>query len=133
MQLRRRDWTLLVLACVAGGLALIRFLPGLLAALPSCMFQKVTGWNCPGCGGTRCVIRLAHGDLVGAVGMNPIVVLYGALAIGWLSVGVLQEARGRRAPALPSWTGWLLGGGVLLFGILRNLPWWPFTLLAPHA
>ncbi len=101
--------------------------------LPPCMFQKFTGLNCPGCGGTRCTIRLSQGDLSGAMAMNPLVVLYLVGALSWLAFGSLREWRGMAAPAVPSWAGWVLGGGVILFGILRNLPYWPFTLLAPHA
>lgn len=123
----------MVLACVAGALACVRFLPGLLGMLPPCMFQKLTGLNCPGCGGTRCTIRLSQGDLAGAMAMNPLVVLYLVGTLCWLAFGSLREWRGMAAPAVPSWTGWVLGGGVILFGILRNLPCWPFTLLAPHA
>lgn len=65
--------------------------------------------------------------------MNPLVVFYLLGLLVWLAYGAHFESVGRRIPALPSWTGWLLGGVVLVFGILRNLPWWPFTLLAPPA
>jgi hypothetical protein len=42
--------------------------------------------------------------------------------------------RGRAAPVrwLPGrWVSFSLAGLVLGFFILRNLPWWPFTYLAP--
>lgn len=133
MKLRRRDWTLLVLASVAGLLVAVRLLPALVRAVPACVLHKLTGLHCPGCGGTRCVVRLSQGDLGGAMAMNPLVVSYLLGLVAWLAYGACREAVGKRPPALPSWTGWLLGGGVLVFGILRNLPWWPFTLLAPHA
>jgi hypothetical protein len=123
----------MVLASVAGLLVAVRLLPALVRAVPACMLHKLTGLHCPGCGGTRCVVRLSHGDLAGAMAMNPLVVLYLLGLVAWLAYGARQESAGKPAPALPSWTGWLLGGGVLVFGVLRNLPWWPFTLLAPHA
>lgn len=132
-RLRWRDWILLVLACTLGMLVVARLSTGLPGLVPACLFHRFTGLHCPGCGGTRCMLRLSHGDLPGAVAMNPLVILYLAGLIGWLGLGSYLEFRGRAVPALPGWTGWLLGGGVLLFGILRNLPWWPFTLLAPHA
>jgi hypothetical protein len=31
---------------------------------------------------------------------------------------------------LPVWA-WSLAAFVLVFGLVRNLPWWPFTLLVP--
>jgi hypothetical protein len=29
------------------------------------------------------------------------------------------------------WMGWAAAAAVVLFGVLRNLPAWPFCLLAP--
>lgn len=31
-----------------------------------CPFHAVTGWYCPGCGGTRALFDLLHGDIAGA-------------------------------------------------------------------
>ena len=47
-------------------------LPILGVPLPElCMFRRLTGLSCPGCGMTRCFISLAHGDLRAAWGYNP--------------------------------------------------------------
>jgi hypothetical protein len=37
----------------------------------SCMFRRVTGAPCPGCGLTRCFICLVRGDVTRAWGFNP--------------------------------------------------------------
>jgi hypothetical protein len=41
--------------------------------------------------------------------------------------------RGRRLPGvfLPSFVIWTLLATIIAFWILRNLPWYPFSLLAP--
>lgn len=36
-----------------------------------CMFRRLTGQGCPGCGMTRCFISLAHGDVRAAWAYNP--------------------------------------------------------------
>jgi len=56
------------------GLAAARFLP-VQTMLPSCAFKAFTGIPCPTCGTTRMLTHLAHGDLAGAIGLNPAVAL----------------------------------------------------------
>jgi hypothetical protein len=46
-----------------------------------CMFERVTGRPCPGCGMTRSILRLSQGDLTGSLRMHPLgVVLAGIFA-----------------------------------------------------
>lgn len=48
------------------------FLPILNFPLPeSCWFKRLTGLGCPGCGLTRSVICLVHGNFLGAWDFNP--------------------------------------------------------------
>jgi len=99
---------------------------------PPCMFRAFTGCYCIGCGLTRALHALVHGDLQRALSMNPLAVLLLPLMpvmAAW-SAGWWQPARLRpvmdvlMAPKL--WL-WLLPG----YWIARNLPWYPFNLLAP--
>lgn len=99
--------------------------------LPPCPFRTLTGLYCPGCGSTRCLHALAHLDLTGALAMNPLLVasllplallvLHGA---GLLPLRLLPLRNALAAPRL--WLILLIG-----FAVLRNLPWMPFTWLAP--
>jgi hypothetical protein len=69
---RRFDWLhALGLAGLLGLLA-ARFLP--LERLPflRCALREHTGWPCPGCGLTRVAVRVAHGDIAGALDANPL-------------------------------------------------------------
>jgi len=45
--------------------------------LPACNFRRMTGYPCPGCGGTRAWLMLARLQLVAALQMNPLVAALG--------------------------------------------------------
>lgn len=99
--------------------------------LPPCPFLALTGLFCPGCGSTRCLHALVNFDLTGALAMNPLLVvslpplallvLHGA---GLLPRRLLPLRNALAAPNL--WLVALIG-----YAVLRNLPWLPFSLLAP--
>lgn len=103
---------------------------------PPCMFHQMTGLHCPGCGGTRAMHALLHGRVGEAAGKNALFVAALPFLAAWGIRGAWRWMRGE-APRQP---GLLLRPGVMLtvvvaifaFGILRNLPWPPFTLLAPQ-
>ena len=42
---------------------------------PECTFHKFTGMYCPGCGDTRAVIALVHGDILLSMRQNVLVVV----------------------------------------------------------
>jgi hypothetical protein len=73
-----------------------------------------------------------HGDLAGALAMNAAVVLIAAAGLGVVGNAVWSEWKGLPAKGVPPWLVWSLAGLLVAFTVLRNLPWWPFTLLAPH-
>lgn len=117
---------------VAGTWLLRHFDPNVAHGLfPTCMFHDLTGLYCIGCGMTRMLHALVHGDVARAFSMNP-------LAMSLLAVSPLLAAwklgwRPRRLQPLVALLAepkfWL----VLLpaYWVARNLPWFPFTLLAP--
>lgn len=99
--------------------------------LPACPFHALTGIWCPGCGSTRCLHALVHLDLPQAMAMNPLLVLSIApmLVMALHGAGLwpakLQPLVRLVARPMP-WMAVILG-----YWITRNLPWYPFTLLAP--
>lgn len=42
--------------------------------LPPCLFHLITGFYCPGCGSTRAVIALLHGDILLSLRQNPMII-----------------------------------------------------------
>lgn len=101
------------------------------SVLPPCPWLALTGLYCPGCGSTRALHALVHGDLAQAWMMNPLLVLalpalllMALNAAGWRPRGSDRLWQRLGEPKLWLWT--LLG-----YAALRNLPWWPFSWLAP--
>jgi Protein of unknown function (DUF2752) len=125
-------------AIFVGGLAMAVTLhvadPSGATSFPVCPFSAITGLYCPGCGTLRSLHALLHADLRSAFGFNAVTVLLAPmLVVAWLSVGVAGIG-GRRLPRLwnaPRWTGYAIAVAVGLFWILRNLPWAPFSWMAP--
>ncbi|WP_349985772.1 DUF2752 domain-containing protein [Stenotrophomonas sp. WHRI 8082] len=99
--------------------------------LPSCPLYALTGLYCPGCGSTRCLYSLVHGDLAGAMAMNPLLVISLPFLLLMLlnGAGVRMRVLDPLIRMLANPMMWL----VLLLGyaVLRNLPWAPFMALAP--
>jgi hypothetical protein len=100
---------------------------------PPCLFYALTGLHCPGCGTLRGLHQLMHGNLIAAFGYNP----YSMLAlpiIGYAFLcALLLTTFGKRLPTVfihPA-AIWGLLVAVIAFWMLRNLPLYPFTVLAP--
>jgi hypothetical protein len=132
----RRWYPLLALGLVAlGGVVLYHVDPARQSYFPGCVFHWLTGWNCPGCGTTRALHQLLHGRLGAALGYNPVTPLLLPLALAWLGAWAVRAWQGRPAPSweLPPRAGWVVLGLVLAFWVLRNIPAYPFTLLAPPS
>ncbi|HEY4583873.1 MAG TPA: DUF2752 domain-containing protein [Lysobacter sp.] len=119
-------------AALAGAWLLWRFDPNAPGSpfLP-CLFRMATGLHCPGCGLTRMLHALVHGDIARAASMN-ILALAGLPVLGAIAV---NEMRGRRllrgAVARFAYNGRFWMVAALAFGIARNIPVAPFTALAP--
>lgn len=101
---------------------------------PICGLYASTGWHCPGCGATRATHELLHGRLRSALSYNALWVLVAPLA---LYAGLSEAVRfvtGRPLPGNPFGRLWFIIALLVVatvFGILRNLPFEPFSLLAP--
>lgn len=48
---------------------------------PACVFERITGWPCLTCGGTRCLRSALHGDMAEAFRWNPLVLLLAIAAM----------------------------------------------------
>ena len=97
---------------------------------PVCLFHQLTGLNCPGCGGTRALYALLHGDLITALHDNALLVTGLALTAARGAWFARNRRRGRPngrffPPRLLLPLLVLLG----VFGVLRNLP--AFAFLSP--
>ena len=118
---------------VAALICLWLFDPAGSALYPPCLFHALTGLHCPGCGTGRALHQLLHGHVAAAFRLNPLMMtMTPFMAYASLSY-VILGIRGRGLPeiALSSRVTRLLLGIVIAFWILRNIPLYPFSLLAP--
>ncbi len=82
---------------------------------PGCPLRELTGLDCPGCGGTRAVHALTHGDIGAALDHNAVItVLLPLVAVAWglWLLRSVQITRARRRGTDP--------------------PTWPAALRVPH-
>lgn len=99
-----------------------------------CAWHEITGLYCPGCGAGRACRAILQFHFVEAFCCNPVFVLLLPLFGLYFAVRI---------------TDWAITGGnhtdwkisvrllivilifVLVYGVIRNIPFYPFTLLAP--
>jgi hypothetical protein len=129
--------SLLVLAAcglAAGVYILSTFPPTQQSLYPKCTLYQTTGLHCPGCGTTRAFYSLFNGRFEEAVGFNLFALLvspYLAYSLVRLTWNWLWGVPTRARP----WPPKLMWGLVILvvvFWVVRNIPLYPFTMLAPH-
>ncbi len=91
---------------------------------PRCPSYWLLGVYCPGCGITRALHALLHGDVVQAFAYNPLAILSAPVLV-WMAF----KPRWIYHPLAPK-----IAFAILLsYGVLRNLPYEPFVYLAPHT
>lgn len=86
---------------------------------PSVFFLKV---HCPGCGSVRAMYCLFRGDIRGVLANNIML----PLTLFLFVVLVVKPDFCRHYKFFAVYVAVLI-----VFAVLRNLPWYPFTLLAP--
>lgn len=95
------------------------------ALTPPCAFRTFTGLACPGCGLTRAVHALLHGQLAHAFSLNPWAFVSAPMLGAFIAVpSVTPPGVSRTTRTVLAWTGGLL---TLAFWIWRNTPGYPFA------
>lgn len=122
---------------VAATLSVLGFLylfnPSTSSSFPTCPFLALTGCSCPGCGSLRAIHQLTRGHLVAALGLNPFMVLSLPFISYFFASRAMLAFVGRPLKTffLRPELIWALLGIILAYWILRNVPVYPFSLLAP--
>lgn len=101
-----------------------------------CVFYSVTGLYCPGCGAGRACYSILHGQFLNAFCYNPLMTILlpliglyiAARMVDWIITGGNHVDRKINAKFLT----WVLVV-VVVYGVVRNIPVFPFTLLAPEG
>lgn len=121
------------LTIIGGGVALFFLNPSEHSFFPKCALYMATGFSCPGCGSTRALYQLTHGDVLEAMRLNPGLMALITLGITDYVRFVVSVIRGNPFQTLFGRLKLLgaLMGVMLVYGVIRNLPWPLFESLAP--
>ena len=127
---RRLAGIALVVVVAVGMAVLFLFDPSSHHFYPVCLFHRVTGLNCPGCGSTRACYALLHGELVTALHDNALFVTGLFVAAGRGAWFGLNRMRGKpNGDFFPARYVIPLFVIIFAFGVLRNLS--AFAFLSP--
>jgi hypothetical protein len=134
--LLRRSLILVAFSILLFALLWVLFRNGPSAGIfPGCLLHKWTGLHCPGCGMTRATYASLHGRWGDAFRLNPLLMLLLPILMVGLLLELIGWLRGRPLPwrmTIGPKTACCLIVLMLVYGVLRNIPYWPCTLLAPH-
>ena len=95
-----------------------------------CPFKYATGYLCPGCGSQRAIHQLLHLNILGALRLNPFMVLslpiiiYGLGITAW---NFIFETQYRFNLFYSKVFIYGYFGFAVLYWVLRNLPYYPFN------
>ena len=99
----------------------------------TCVFRRLTGWYCPGCGLTRAAHALMHGDFRAMLTdhlFSPVVFAF----LIWLYVSYFGRRLGLiRTPFAITWPDWVVYailGAFFVYSVVRNIPAFSFLLPA---
>jgi hypothetical protein len=126
---RRSTVITIWLLLLAGSVYLYAFEPGKTGFFPPCLFRALTGLTCPGCGSTRAMHQILHGNFAAAFMLNPLFLL----ALPFLLYALIRYSaavmRGGvpRPNALHASYIYALFVIVVSFWIFRNTPFYPFV------
>lgn len=101
---------------------------------PHCPFNTLTGLYCPGCGSQRAISSLLHANFIQAAGFNILLVLslpflmYAAVVAG---INAFVKHKLKQPIFYSPFFVKTVLVVVVVFFIARNIPSYPFTLLAP--
>ncbi len=102
---------------------------------PPCFFHKLTGLYCPGCGSARALYHLLHLNIITAIDQNVFAVISTPF-VAWHFIRLyINEVFGRNLKPVffPGYTIIAILVLILIFWVIRNLPYYPFSMLAPDG
>jgi len=102
--------------------------------IPNCPFYSVTGFYCPGCGSQRATHQLLNFNVFSVLQQNVLYLLSLLILVYHLIVTGINTIFKKHLynyiyhPKTPL----VILGFIIIFWILRNIPYYPFNLLAPY-
>lgn len=124
---------LVPVAAVLFAVMVLLFDPVTSIIYPPCPFRVLTGWYCPGCGTLWAVHELLSGRILSALSSNALAVIAIPVLLGAYLARVYWVVTKRRLfkkPLRPVLI-WTICAVIVLFAVVRNIPVYPFSFLAP--
>jgi hypothetical protein len=90
----------------------------------SCLFYKITGYYCPGCGITRCLFAIINGDFYRAYCYNRLVFMMLPFIAFYVIYNIylyVMDKKDNIINKIPNYVWYVLLFIVILFGIVRNI------------
>ena len=100
----------------------------------SCPSKTFFGLNCPGCGSQRMIHHLLHFDLGQAFRYNPLLFITLPFVLFILFQSLMNFVFGTNYRTKLFYNNtfvWTVFGILMVYAVLRNLPFYPFHFLAP--
>lgn len=110
--------------------ALYFFLDPVLFNFPACPVNKITGFYCPGCGSQRALHHLLNGNIGQSLSFNPLLFL--TILLIFYNLLLLLFLKTTSNLLYNRFSPIIIVVVVIIFTTLRNLPQYPFSLLAPN-
>lgn len=104
-----------------GILLLVIFILAIIGKPIPCIFHKITGLYCPGCGVTRMILSLLKFDFAKAFSYNQLCFIYLFLFIGYLLYVLIFKLLKKPIKKVPDKVMLVLLLIAIVFGILRNV------------
>jgi len=102
---------------------------------PKCIIKSCTGFYCTGCGSQRAIHQLLHLNILKALQYNAFLTLtfpFLLVLVYNLIYNFIFDTKKRIMILYNNTFVISFFSLMLLFTILRNIPYYPFSLLAPH-
>ncbi len=101
--------------------------------IPPCPVKYYSGYFCPGCGSLRAIQKVVYLDIPGAMSENVLAVVFFPLLTFYIATNIRYVLTGKEKKIirLPYFVTIGIAVFFILFWILRNLPFYPFSILAP--
>jgi hypothetical protein len=110
-------------AALGGAIVVYVFDPALYSFYPPCVFRKITGLLCPGCGMTRALHQLLHGHFAAALQLNAVGIVMAPLLAAGATVEARRVLNGAAVPRFVEkpWIAWTVVLILVGWGVVRNV------------